>query len=582
MTAKEFLEFIREETRKQSETYKMSRGKAFMLWYAVEGLDLDQDDALDAASYDGGNDKAIDLFYVDDYYERIIIGQGKYKSSGTYKPTVGEFLELVHSVDWLSNPQALEREGRLDLAEAARDFCDAVSKGYSVEFVYVYLGQAHKELQDAIANFNSRSRAAQPVQSARALHKDLLRAVHDDFEDRSTRVRKGEILLENSKGYEEKAGFGRALVASIPATELKRLYEEHGDALFDRNVRLFLGTRKGGVNAQIQQTLEGPRERQNFWAYNNGLTFICSRYERSKEGNDLLLENFSIVNGCQTTVVVAGANDKHLKGVSVLARFVASEDENVIDSVILYTNSQTPIKPWEIASRSNPQKRLKADLAKEPVPYLYETRKGEKRALGAKERSKFKENGKLRVIPYDKLAQYLGTFNGLPTIAYKDKAKLFSAYREVVFPADISAEKAILVWRAGELAEEMVRTEIADAISSGDELQAKILRRGGKLFVLYVASLVLAERNGASFVQRIKREVVVSKKTTDRLRAYLKIAVVWYVESMREILGRGQSHGLNQVLRAQETSQLIKQSVIAKWKVQSMSRSWLDDALPKL
>ena len=57
----------------------------------------------------------------------------------------------------------------------------------------------------------------------------------------------------------------------------------HGDSLFDRNIRLFLGSHKGGVNAGIKETLETPTERPNFWAYNNGVTFICDDYDYDAE-----------------------------------------------------------------------------------------------------------------------------------------------------------------------------------------------------------------------------------------------------------------------------------------------------------
>ena len=42
---------------------------------------------------------------------------------------------------------------------------------------------------------------------------------------------------------------------TVPASELVRLYKEYEDRLFDRNVRLFLGAKKGSVNAGIAETL---------------------------------------------------------------------------------------------------------------------------------------------------------------------------------------------------------------------------------------------------------------------------------------------------------------------------------------
>jgi hypothetical protein len=120
-----------------------------MLWYAIEAMNLDQDVAFEVVAYDGGNDKSIDMLFIDEEFERVIIGQGKYNVKGQYKPTVGAFLELLHTIDWLRSPEDLQREGSEDLAAAAVDFNDAVARGYSIEYVFVYMGAPKKELIDA-------------------------------------------------------------------------------------------------------------------------------------------------------------------------------------------------------------------------------------------------------------------------------------------------------------------------------------------------------------------------------------------------------------------------------------------------
>ena len=322
--------------------YKISVGKAFMLWYATEALGLDQDAAHEAISFDGGNDKSIDLFYVDDQFERIIIAQGKFNSKGNYKPMVGEFLELIHASDWLKNPEALMREGREDLAAAAQDYNDLILRGYSIEYLFVYMGLPKRELQDAVVHFNNAELGSNPSRSARTVSLDLLRHAHDEYVDKSTRITVEKISVLGDQSFEQIGSYGRSLVISIPGNELKRLYEVHGDALFDRNVRLFLGARKGSVNAGIRDTLDSISDRQNFWAYNNGMTFVCDRYEFEEKAGELALYNFSIVNGCQTTVSIASASEKASSLVAVLARVIASSQESIIDSIITYTNRQTP------------------------------------------------------------------------------------------------------------------------------------------------------------------------------------------------------------------------------------------------
>lgn len=74
--------------------------------------------------------------------------------------------------------------------------------------------------------------------------------------------------------------FGNAIVTSIPATELARLYDKYENILFDCNVRLVLGSRKGSVNAGIFDTLLDDQQRAKFWAFNNGITMLCDTNSR--------------------------------------------------------------------------------------------------------------------------------------------------------------------------------------------------------------------------------------------------------------------------------------------------------------
>jgi AIPR protein len=123
-------------------------------------------------------------------------------------------------------------------------------------------------------------------------------------------------------------------------------------------VRLFLGTRKGSVNAGISDTLQDPQQRGNFWAYNNGITIICDAYQI--ENDKIVMNNFSIINGCQTTVSLASTSSV-LDQVDVLTRLINAPQE-VVDDIIRFNNSQNPIKMWDIASQNKTQRRLRREF----------------------------------------------------------------------------------------------------------------------------------------------------------------------------------------------------------------------------
>lgn len=211
---------------------------------------------------------------------------------------------------------------------------------------------------------------------------------------------------------------------------------------------------------------------------------------------------------------------------------------------------------------------------------MYILRRGEQAQLTAADRKRFTRDSKLQTIPLDLLAQYLGAFNGLPVVAYKDKGKLFTTQRDAVFPSDLRIEHAILAWQAGEAAERVVREAIVHAAAREDVEEVRILKRGGKLFVLAVVGTILKERNGGVYLAKVKRDVASSRATADRLAKYARVAVAWYVQAMKDMLATGAD--LPQVVRSQDQFPKVRDRVLTMWRVQSMSDAWLKDALPKL
>ena len=481
MTQEEFLKYLREQVLQFRSHYRLTEGKAFGLWYATDSLGLQEDEAYEAVSFDGGNDKDIDFFYIDQEAERVLVGQLKFNAKGQYKGKKAELLSVIHATDWLKDPESLERDGRKDMAAAARDYIDALGKGYSVEYLYVYCGPPHGDVNDTARQFNVNEAGSIPSRSCRVVNLPNLIAEHTERIDQSTRISQATIPCDAKHSFEEKGTFGSALVTTLNGSQLRDLYLTHGDRLFNRNVRLFLGARKGGVNAGIRDTIDSDTDRPNFWPYNNGVTFVCDRYELSNEG--LMLCNFSIVNGCQTAVTIANSPASAAKHVRVLARFI-SAPERAIDSIIRFTNSQNPIRLWELSAQDKLQKRLKRELAALPQPFLYVLRKGETRQLSVTDRKKFKRGGSgaFCAIPHDLNAQYIAAFRGLPSVAYKDKGRIFSAHYDEVFPDQIRPEEVVLVWQIGSVAANLAKKELESAVQQEEHPRDRHSEARGEVF----------------------------------------------------------------------------------------------------
>lgn len=546
------------------------------MWVGTEYLGLDETDAFEAVSVDGGNDKDLDLFFVDEEAERIVVSQTKFNAKGRYRAKKNELLGLLHTTDWLKNPEGLAREGRPELEAAAREYTDATSKGYPVEYVYAFCGPDAKDVSDAARQFNFDAVNNIPSRLAKLMGLEFLQTLHEESISQSTRV--GSCSIKLSNFFEESGAYGKAIVTTIGGAQLSALYQAHGDQLFDRNVRLFLGVRKGGVNAGIQNTLASTSERKNFWAYNNGITFICDDFEPPKRGK-IELRNFSIVNGCQTTVSLANASKDALEDIRVPVRFIRAS-EKVIDSVITYNNSQNPIRLWDLNSQNKLQKKLKKQIAELPQPFFYALRKGEIQKVTSAEREKFKRDGKIQQIPHDLSAQFIAAFRGLPAIGYKDKGKVFSVYRDQIFPPQIRPEEVVLIWQAGRIAKELVKEQLEEAIEHEDETRVSILKRGAAFFVVATMGILLHERNGQTFLNNLKSEVATSKKTIQRLRNYATVALEWYVEAINGLISS--DNDVASLVRTQEGWRKMLPRIHSKWKVYRLSRNAMEEALPKL
>jgi hypothetical protein len=114
-------------------------------------------------------------------------------------------------------------------------------------------------------------------------------------------------------------------------------------------------------------------------------------------------------------------------------RCIAASTE-ILDNVIRYTNSQNPIRTWDIASQDKTQRRLKREFENLKKPYIYLTRRGDK---PSGDRGKFKDGSKLRQIKIEIVGQFMAAFRGNPVLAYKHKAFIFSRYLDDVFPPDV-------------------------------------------------------------------------------------------------------------------------------------------------
>ncbi len=563
----DFKAALKREVAQTRKKYGLDEDDAFAFWFATQILDIGEGEALEAVSVEGANDKGIDLFFVDHNAGRVLIGQAKFSPDLTHSPKEKDVSTLESSLNWLMSPEALQKEGRPDLAEAAKDFLEALKDDYGVELLYIYAGKKAVNIEKKIAVYNQNPEQIEKSRAIRHYHLDLIKDLWEEVQGGRRRIQSDSLdILE---GYETTAQFGEAYVGNVPCSELVRLYNKYGNRLFERNVRLYLGARKGSVNAGIADTLKISGEHPNFWAYNNGVAFICDSYEYKYK--KLELKNFSIVNGCQTTVSLA-ENKGTSPDLKVLVRVIAASDD-IVDNVIRYTNSQNPIRPWDIASQDKTQRRLRADFDEMKKPYIYLTRRG---ARPTGNLSKYREGSKLRLIRFDLAGQYMAAFRGKPVLAYKNKALIFSRHHDEFFNPDMRAEEALFVWICGEKCRDVVLEFIKK-----DEADARILRKGGTLFSLAVLGAFLTQRNGATYLSKVEEDRIRSNKTEEKIARSARYSIFTYLSAVRDELEVGKME-VTTLLRQSDFFDRILERARRGYQKDALNKVWFDGAFPKL
>lgn len=152
-------------------------------------------------------------------------------------------------------------------------------------------------------------------------------------------------------------GVEQAFLGTVSIEEYLRLItDEAGNirrSLFYENVRDFQGD--NNVNLSIGKTLKSDTS-ERFPILNNGVTIVARQL--TTVGNKCTIRGYQIVNGCQTSHVIFNSKDQTKGEVQVPIRIIVTKSEEVRRSVIKSTNSQTAIKPENLAAMEDFQKKL--------------------------------------------------------------------------------------------------------------------------------------------------------------------------------------------------------------------------------
>lgn len=174
--------------------------------------------------------------------------------------------------------------------------------------------------------------------------------------DPNKKVEHGVLEIDSSNNVLK---YENGLIVNISANSLKTLCLSSTKAgLFSYNLRGKISGAK--VDGKIQETIsEVPKQ---FWYRNNGITIGCENFKLVK-GNKLELENFSIINGAQTTTNIVDSEKVNIRNdFYLVCKVIKTPDELSIEdakgylhNISIASNSQKPITPQDIRANDGIQ-----------------------------------------------------------------------------------------------------------------------------------------------------------------------------------------------------------------------------------
>lgn len=192
-------------------------------------------------------------------------------------------------------------------------------------------------------------------------------------------------------------GVSEAYLGLLSATDFLRLIrDEDGEimrGIFYDNVRDWQDY--NAVNSEIRETLDSHERRARFALMNNGVTMIAKTLKTT--ANRFHIEDYQIVNGCQTSHVLHDIGDELDATVMVPLRLIATQDDEVIGSIVKATNRQTEVREEQLLALSDFQKRLEAHFGAYPESerLFYERRSRQYNSVAGIEKTRIVTPGNL-------------------------------------------------------------------------------------------------------------------------------------------------------------------------------------------
>ena len=312
---------------------------------------------------DDFDDNGIDAIYYDTATKTLFLLQTKYMKDKQFdEPDAIRFrngVELLLAQKYSRfNINVQNRKAQLD---------DAFDEAEKIKLVVAYVG----------SGFSAHAKAALKELTEDEDHHEVGRLEAEIEEYGPVRIQ-ADLLAEQSVGvvndsirlskWQHVGGPRDTHIGVALISDLVALHKKHQKALYERNIRYFLGSRESDVNKAIQETLRTAPE--DFFYLNNGVTALADLIDApqgAKANKRLRLRGFSIINGAQTissaAEFVIQNPDCDISAARVLVTIINTGSEGKFGrSVTRARNHQNPVSTGNFASLDPRQEELRREL----------------------------------------------------------------------------------------------------------------------------------------------------------------------------------------------------------------------------
>ena len=364
------LESFRSEIQKICNDEGITPDRAFPRWICEHVLGITESVVIsEAVSIGGKNDYDIDIFHInedeDDQYVCWI--QAKYGETFDRSITRNDMVSFGNTIKYL---EKCPHQANQTFKQKSKEFKKAIQNNpdIKIRMIYVVAGKLNEQAKEQITRDdwkNNLNDHINPIEFELIEMDGILSYVRKPRTP-SIKIKYDGHVIERKDAITDK----KSIIGYVNAKNIVDIAKKYRATLFFENPRNAMGMTS--TNREIIETLRDDNLKKSFWKLNNGITGICSNFE--KIHNDPIsyeIDNFKVVNGRQTTFTLEKF-DGMLDDVFLPITIHETIDDDERDRISQSTNTQNPIKPVDLITNFSELRDLEMDCINKFSKFYFE------------------------------------------------------------------------------------------------------------------------------------------------------------------------------------------------------------------